>query len=49
MDPALDPGLDTKLVKLCNSNTNGAAFLDQNTSFVVDIMNFTSRFFLREV
>jgi peroxidase len=30
------PALDTKLVKLCKSNANGAAFLDQNTSFVVD-------------
>ncbi|XP_045798464.1 peroxidase 44-like [Trifolium pratense] len=31
-----DPALNTKLVNLCKSNTNGAAFLDQNTSFVVD-------------
>jgi peroxidase len=35
-DPTMAPALDTKLVKLCKSNTNGAAFLDQNTSFVVD-------------
>ncbi|GAU24011.1 hypothetical protein TSUD_328130 [Trifolium subterraneum] len=35
-DPTMDPALDAKLVKLCKSNSNGAAFLDQNTSFVVD-------------
>ncbi|XP_058740119.1 peroxidase 44-like [Vicia villosa] len=34
-DPTMDPALDAKLVKLCKSS-NGAAFLDQNTSFVVD-------------
>ncbi|AES80947.1 putative peroxidase [Medicago truncatula] len=35
-DPTMDPALDTKLVKLCKSNSDGAAFLDQNTSFTVD-------------
>lgn len=37
-DPTMDPALDAKLVKLCNTNGNvdPAAFLDQNTSFTVD-------------
>lgn len=32
----MDPTLDAKLVKLCKSNVDGATFLDQNTSFVID-------------
>lgn len=35
-DPTMDPALDAKLVKLCKSAGNPAAFLDQNTSFIVD-------------
>ncbi|AES80944.2 peroxidase family protein [Medicago truncatula] len=35
-DPTMDPTLDAKLVKLCKSNVDGATFLDQNTSFVID-------------
>lgn len=38
-DPTMDPALDSKLVKLCKSTTgtnDPSAFLDQNTSFIVD-------------
>ncbi|MCH84258.1 peroxidase 44-like, partial [Trifolium medium] len=35
-DPTMDPALATKLIKLCKSNPDAAAFLDQNTTSVVD-------------
>ncbi|MED6123850.1 hypothetical protein PIB30_053377 [Stylosanthes scabra] len=43
-DPTMDPALDSELVKICNSTVGGrvqdflppSAFLDQNTSFVLD-------------
>ncbi|KAK7336317.1 hypothetical protein VNO77_16854 [Canavalia gladiata] len=35
-DPTMDPAFNAKLVKLCNSGNDPSAFLDQNTSFLVD-------------
>ncbi|XLS98283.1 hypothetical protein HN51_041018 [Arachis hypogaea] len=41
-DPTMDPALDSKLVKVCNPKAGRvqvsppSAFLDQNTSFIVD-------------
>ncbi|KAK7290686.1 hypothetical protein RIF29_05282 [Crotalaria pallida] len=40
VDPTMDPALDAKLVKLCNTTSSSgvepSAFLDQNTSFTFD-------------
>jgi peroxidase len=48
-DPTMDPSLASKLIKLCKSSADGAAFLDQNTSFVLDNEYFKQLLLMRGI
>jgi peroxidase len=45
----MDPSLASKLIKLCKSSADGAAFLDQNTSFVLDNEYFKQLLLMRGI